>query len=155
MRALVVVLSLFFLLTAAPASLAEDAVSDDGSVVTINLTGNDALQYNVTEIKVAAGRKIKLTLTHIGKGTKEMMGHNFVLLKAGIDVVQFGLAAVSARDTGFIPESKKDDVLAHTTVVGGGESVTIEFDAPAAGTYEYLCSFTGHFGTMRGKLVVE
>ena len=38
----------------------------------------------------------------------------------------------------------------------GGEPVTLEFDAPAAGTYEIACSEhcgTGHRG-MKGKLVV-
>ncbi|MEM9174434.1 MAG: plastocyanin/azurin family copper-binding protein [Myxococcota bacterium] len=154
MRKIAAALLLLVISLPLSAAFAED-VSDDGSVVTVNLTGNNALQYNLTEIKVPAGRKVKLTLTHVGTGSADSMGHNFVLLKAGTDAIQFGLAAASARDTGFIPAAKKDDVIAHTKVVGGGESVTIEFDAPAAGTYEYLCSFTGHFGTMRGKLIVE
>ena len=136
-------------------AFAEEAVTDDGSVVTVALTGNDALQYNLTEIRVPAGRKVKLTLTHIGQGQAATMGHNFVLLKPGNDVVAFGLKAVNARDTGFVPEAEKGNIIAYTSVVGGGESVTIEFDAPAPGEYDYLCSFTGHFGTMRGKLIVE
>ena len=137
------------------AAFANDAIVDDGSVVTIELTGNDALQYSLTEIKIPAGRKVKLTLKHIGNGAADTMGHNFVLLKPGNDPIQFGLASASARATGFIPPEKKDAVIANTKVIGGGESVTIEFDAPAAGTYDYLCSFTGHFGTMKGKLIVE
>ncbi|MEM9175077.1 MAG: plastocyanin/azurin family copper-binding protein [Myxococcota bacterium] len=136
----------------------EDAggpIQDDGTTVSVALTGSDALQYSLNEIRIAEGRRVKLTLTHIGQGPKESMGHNFVLLSAGTEVTAFGLAAASARDTGYIPASMKDAVLANTEVIGGGESTTIEFDAPPPGTYDYMCSFTGHFGTMRGKLIVE
>ncbi len=148
---------LMTLLTAlmAGVAFAEEAIVDDGSVVSITITGNDALQYSLNEIRDAAGRTVKLTHKHIGQGAKESMGHNWVLLKQGEDPIQFGLAAASARDTGFIPPAKKDAVVVNTDVIGGGDSVTIEFDAPAKGTYPYLCSFTGHFGTMKGQFIVE
>ena len=32
---------------------------------------------------------------------------------------------------------------------------TLEFTAPAAGKYEYVCTFPGHFAGMRGIMVVE
>ncbi|MEM7412430.1 MAG: plastocyanin/azurin family copper-binding protein [Myxococcota bacterium] len=131
------------------------AVTDDGTTVTVALTGNDALQYNLDEIRVPAGRRIRLTLTHVGQGPKESMGHNFVLLAPGTDMTTFGLAAATAAATGYIPEDQRDKILANTDVVGGGESTTIEFDAPAPGTYDYLCSFVGHFSVMNGKLIVE
>ena len=53
-----------------------------------------------------------------------------------------------------MPAAMKDQVIAHTTVVGGGESVTIEFAAPAVGEYDFLCSFPGHAALMKGKFVV-
>jgi azurin len=31
----------------------------------------------------------------------------------------------------------------------------IEFIAPEKGTYDYICSFPGHFAMMKGKLIVE
>jgi azurin len=40
-------------------------------------------------------------------------------------------------------------------MLGGGETTTIAFTAPAAGTYDYICSFPGHYGMMKGKLIVE
>jgi azurin len=39
--------------------------------------------------------------------------------------------------------------------LGGGETDVIEFQAPPAGEYEFLCSFPGHYAMMRGKFVVK
>ena len=77
-------------------------VVDDGTVATINLTANDAMQFNTAEIKVAAGRTIKLNLKHVGKMPAEMMGHNFVLLAQGTDISAFSAAGVTAKDTDYI-----------------------------------------------------
>lgn len=89
--------------------------------------------------------------------SKSTMGHNFVLLKQGVDVGEFGRAAVqqgSAPDF-EVPEALLGDVIAHTKMIGGGESVTIEFPAPEKGTYNFICSFPGHVAMMKGKFIVE
>ena len=139
----------------APVDVAKDAVKDDGKVVTVKLTGSDMMKYNLTEIKVASGRTVKLTLTHTGKMPLGAMGHNFVLLKAGTDVAAFANKAMTAKGSNYIPSSDKASVIANTTTLGGGESDTIEFAAPAPGTYDYICSFPGHSSLMKGKLIVE
>jgi len=138
-----------------PKPAAANAVKDDGKVVSVALTGNDQMQYNVNEIKVAAGRTVKLTLTHVGKIPAATMGHNFVLLKAGTNVAAFATKAAQAKATAHIPESEKGSIIASTKLVGGGESTSIEFPAPAAGTYDYICTFPGHFAIMKGKLIVQ
>lgn len=120
----------------------------------ITITGNDAMQFNKKEIKVEAGKKVKVTLRHIGKMDKNVMGHNFVLLKKGVNAMTFGNKAATARDNDYIPNGTKD-VIAHTKMLGGGETAVIEFDAPEAGTYEFLCSFPGHSAIMKGKFIVE
>lgn len=125
------------------------------AVADLSIEALDEMKYNVTELKVKAGQKVKLTLKHVGKMSKDMMGHNWVLLKQGVDPKAFGIAAVNAKDTNYVPADKEGDVIAHTKVVGGGESDTIEFDAPAPGTYDFICTFPGHFGTMHGKFIVE
>ncbi len=139
----------------APVDVAKDAVKDDGKIVTVKLTGSDMMKYNLTEIKIAAGRTVKLTLTHVGKMPLGAMGHNFVLLKAGTDVAAFANKAMTAKDSNYIPSSDKASVIANTNTLGGGESDTIEFAAPAPGTYDYICSFPGHSSLMKGKLIVE
>lgn len=139
--------------TPAPKEATSSAAST-GEVVEITLTGNDQMQYDQVYLKVKAGSKVKLTLKHVGSMAKTVMGHNFVLLKKGTNMATFAQEAVAAKDSDYVPEGS-DAVIAHTKMLGGGEETTIEFDAPAKGTYDYLCSFPGHYGVMKGKLVVE
>ena len=131
--------------------VSEKAEIDLNDVV---ITGNDAMQFNKKEINVKAGKKVKLTLKNIGKMDKNVMGHNFVLLKQGVNLIAFGNKAASARANDYIPEGT-NDVIVHTKMLGGGETAVIEFDAPKVGTYEFLCSFPGHFALMKGKFIVE
>lgn len=85
---------------------------------------------------------------------KNVMGHNWVLLTSGTDIFEFGALAGSAKATDYIPAGT-DKVIAHTKLLSGGESDTIEFVAPAAGTYDFVCSFPGHYALMKGMFIVE
>ncbi len=127
---------------------------EEGNLTEIVLTSNDLMQFNKTEIKVKAGKKIKLTLKHVGKLDKKIMGHNFVLLKQGVSISAFGNKAVTYANNEYIPNDTQD-VIAHTKMIGAGETAVIEFDAPAPGTYDFLCSFPGHYAIMKGKFIVE
>ena len=131
-----------------------EIVVDDGSVVTVNLEATDAMQFNTAEIKVAAGRTVKINLKHVGKMPLKMMGHNFVLLAQGTDVAAFTTAGVTSPDTDYIAASDAEKVIAKTKLLGGGESDSIEFAAPGPGTYDFLCTFPGHSAIMKGKLIV-
>ena len=130
----------------------ESQESDD--VANIVITSNDMMQYNVSEIKAKAGQKVKLTLRHIGKLDINVMGHNVVILKQGVVPAEFAAKAAIERDNKYIPKDSQD-VIAHTDLIGAGQVTTIEFDAPEAGTYDFLCSFPGHSGIMKGKFIVE
>ncbi|MBX7202276.1 MAG: azurin [Bacteroidia bacterium] len=136
--------------TEAPAD--QPAASADG-VITLN--AGDDMKYDLSEIIVKEGQTIKLTLNHTGKMAVTAMGHNFVLLKSGVALDEFATAAIGAKDNDYIPKDKANDVIAHTKTIGGGESVTIEFPAPAKGSYEFLCSFPGHSAMMRGNFIVQ
>jgi azurin len=121
----------------------------------ISLTGNDELKYDKTLFKVKAGQKITLKFKNVGKQPAAAMSHNVVILQQGTDVQKFGEAAVPAAATEHIPESMKDDVIAHTKLLGPGESDEITFTLTDAGVYDFVCTFPGHFGTMHGKIVAE
>ncbi|QED39042.1 azurin [Antarcticibacterium arcticum] len=140
----------------APETTETRATTSDSNekMVEISLTGDDQMRFNKKEIRVRAGQTVKLTLEHVGKMEKNVMGHNFVLLSQGTDINQFGQQAVQAANNDYIPQGSSN-VIAHTKMIGGGESVTIEFEAPAAGTYDFICSFPGHYAVMRGKFIVE
>jgi len=128
---------------------------ESGNAVNIGLTGNDQMQYDKNEIRVKAGQEVTLTLRHVGKMELLVMGHNFVLLKEGVKIPDFAIEAGNAGPPkGWIPNDGKD-VIAHTKMIGGGQSTSITFTAPAAGTYDFICSFPGHWGVMKGKFIVE
>lgn len=132
-----------------------DASADANEVKEITIEGNDQMQFNLDEIKVKAGQTVKLTLKHVGKMTVEQMGHNWVLLKKGTDMMKFGQKAATAKESGYIAEDQKDKVIVKTALLGGGEEDTIEFEAPEKGTYDFICSFPGHVMIMQGKFIVE
>lgn len=122
------------------------------SVRTIVINSDDQMRFDANEIRVKTEEKVKLTLNHTGKLDKNVKGHNFVLLTQGIDVAKFSQAAMNARDTEYIPST---GVITHTKLIGGGESTTIEFTTPKRGTYDFVCSFPGHYAMMKGKFIVE
>ena len=130
-------------------------ITTDNAVAQITIEGNDQMKFNMTEIRVKAGQKVRLTLNHVGKMEKAVMGHNWALLAQGSDMAAIGQAAASAEKTDYIPAEFKDKILEHTKMLGGGESDTIEFEAPAPGTYMFMCTFPGHYALMQGKFIVE
>lgn len=143
--------------TEATTSTPEPAVTaapEKPKAITVEIFGDDQMKYNRSEIRVKAGQEVTLKLTHTGQLPKASMGHNWVLLKAGTNMQEWALAAMQATDTEYVPAGDAA-VLAHTGLVGGGESTEVTFTAPAAGSYDYLCSFPGHYGIMKGKLIVQ
>jgi len=122
---------------------------------TLTLSAHDEMKYDQTVLKALAGKPITLTFTHIGTMDKNVMGHNFVLLTPGTDIDNFAAIALTAKDNDFIPKSESSKIIAHTKLLGGNESDTIEFTVPEKGTYDYICTFPGHVATMRGKLIVQ
>tara|TARA_S200000501_G_scaffold139154_2_gene131503 strand:+ start:881 stop:1384 length:504 start_codon:yes stop_codon:yes gene_type:complete len=128
--------------------------TEEPGVVKISIEGNDMMRYNLDKIEVNAGQKVELTLIHTGKMSAQSMGHNWVLLSLGTDKAAFAMAAMSAKEQDYIPQTMKESVLTSTKIIGGGESTTINFDAPSPGYYEFICSFPGHYGLMNGSFVV-
>lgn len=134
---------------AAPAETIDDAVAN------ITIEGNDQMKFNKSEIRVKAGQKIKLTLKHVGSMPVTTMGHNWTLLTKDADMATVGQAAALAVDNDYIPADMTDKIIVHTKMLGGGETDTIEFDAPEPGTYTFMCTFPGHYALMNGKFIVE
>lgn len=121
----------------------------------IKLDGTDEMKYDRTLFKVKAGQKVTLDFKNIGKQPAAAMSHNVVILQQGTDVQAFGEAAIPAAATEHIPASMSTDVIAHTKLLGPGESDEITFTLTDAGVYDFICTFPGHFGTMKGKIVAE
>lgn len=130
--------------------------SGNEDMATLTITGNDLMQFNKQTLTAKAGQKVKLTLTHVGKLDKQVMGHNVVILTKDANPEDFAGKAATARDNNYIPADMTDQIIAHTDMIGGGQSTSVEFTAPTEpGEYDFLCSFPGHFQMMRGKFIVE
>jgi azurin len=140
--------------TATDTVVQETAAAPVEKEVSITINAGDDMKYDLAEIKVKEGQTVKLTLVHTGKLPKEAMGHNWALLTQGTIVSDFSAIAMQAKDTDYIPAGATQ-VIVHTKLVGGGESDTIEFMAPAKGVYEFICTFPGHSGMMKGTFYVE
>ncbi len=121
--------------------------------VTVVIKANDQMKFDLSEIRVPANSAVTLTLVNEGELPKAAMGHNFVLLAKGTDVADYALRAIQAGIAKeHIPSGT--ETIAYTKLLGGGESETITFDAPPAGEYDFICSFPGHYGMMKGKFIV-
>ena len=122
-------------------------------VCKLEITGTDAMQFDKKELSVAGDcTQVEVTLHHSGKLPAQAMGHNWVLAKTAdvAGVSSDGIAAGFAND-----HIKKDDarVIAHTKIVGGGQTTSITFPTSAltkGGAYTFFCSFPGHSSIMKG-----
>lgn len=119
----------------------------------LDITGNDQMQYDKQALAAPAScKQITLTLHHSGKLPKEAMGHNWVLVNAAdlAAVANAGMGAGLASDY-VAPGDKR--VLAHTKVIGGGDTTSVSFSSSLlkqSGSYSYLCTFPGHNALMHG-----
>ena len=140
--------------TRAPSSGAVQPVtggspSDAGGLLTISVVG-DTLQYDKQSLTVNAGSEVTLSFTNVAT----VQQHNWVLVKAGTkDEVALAGALIGIAG-GYLPEGD-DRVLANSNLLGAGESEEITFAAPAAGTYQFVCTFPGHNATMVGDFIVN
>ena len=83
------------------------------------------------------------------------MGHNWVLTETRHHR-EVGLAGgrMKLADT-YVPRNDTR-VIAHTPVIGGGQSTEVVFPTSRlrrGGAYTFFCSFPGHWNMMKGTLV--
>jgi len=127
-------------------------LSDTPELTTIRIaTMPEKMMYDVRELTVKPGKKVKLTFAN-----PDFMPHNIMLVNPG-KADEVGLKAIALGaggfEVGFVPQS--DDILWSIKLVDHGQEQTIEFTAPTAeGAYPYICSFPGHHLLMRGTLIV-
>jgi uncharacterized cupredoxin-like copper-binding protein len=114
------------------------------------------MAFDKTLITAKPGQTIRLTFNN----NAEDVPHNFVLFQFQQNqtleriLEQMMNDPTTASNNGFVPDSRS--VLVATALVDPQKSATIEFTAPtAAGEYPFVCTFPGHWQTMRGILRIE
>ena len=137
------------LLLGAPAAMA--------ATCSVDIEGNDAMKFNVANIDVSRSCKdFTINLKHTGKLPKAAMGHNVVIAATsdikGVDAD--GIKAGVAK--GYIKPGDAR-VIAHSPLVGGGESTKVTFAVSklGAGPYSFFCSFPGHSTLMKGTITLK
>src|SRR3954464_10980681 len=99
-------------------------------VINLHAGVGNAMKFDVTAITAAPGETIKVVLTNASNLPKTVMGHNWILLKAGTDPVAFAQAAATEGATGYIPTKLEDKMVAHVALLGPGESGETIFTVP-------------------------
>lgn len=137
---------------ALPESLKPDDI-DDLALTRLTIRAVPGqLRYDTDSLTVTAGRPVEITLVN-----PDTMPHNLVITTPGsatpIGMQVTAMPPNQAAAIDYVPESA--DVLHHTAMVQAGRSDTLRFVAPAKpGQYDYVCTFPGHYTTMRGVLEV-
>jgi len=119
-------------------------------------TVKDQLRYDTAEIEVERGKPFELTFENT-----DAMPHNVVFVQPGTfqavaEAVQTQAPdKLDAQGRAYVP-ANDPRVFAATKLVEPGKQETLRIVAPAKpGTYEYVCTFPGHWAVMHGKLVVK
>ena len=142
---------------AASAPAAETAPGTPEAPREVKIEVGDSMKFSVTRFEAKAGETLRLLLVNTGSAPKEAMGHNLVLLKAGVDATAYANAALKAKATDYVPAERSDDVIMHTKMLGGKARDAVVFTVPAEpGEYVYVCTFPAHLQLgMKGVMVVQ
>lgn len=94
---------------------------------TIEIEGNDAMQFNVKEIEVSKScDEMTINFKHVGNLPKAAMGHNVVVSKVA-DAQAISTEAAAAGPTNDYLNTDDERIVAHTAMVGGGEETSTTF----------------------------
>jgi len=121
------------------------------------IDGNDAMQYDQKSITVPKTcKQFTVTLKHTGKLAKASMGHNWVLSTAADEQAVIADGMKAGPEQNYVKPGDTR-VIAHTKLIGGGESDSVSIPVTklkAGESYAYFCTFPGHAALMKGTLTL-
>ena len=140
-----------------PAPAAPPPAPATAGPITFELSAGDAMKYSLARLEVTAGETVKITLTNTGTLPRDVMGHNWVLLKKDASAQAFANAAMTCKEQNYLPPQLMGQVIAHIGLLGPRQTGEVVFTAPAEpGEYPFLCTFPAHYVSgMKGVLVVR
>jgi len=122
--------------------------------------GTDVAQLAFRNKALTAPADSLVTLTFNNEAAA--VQHNWVLVDGGDDVANAVNTAAQSqvtRQTGAsaaVPPADTPGLLVAVPLINPGESYTVTFQTPGPGTYEFICTFPGHYNAgMVGELTVQ
>jgi nitrite reductase (NO-forming) len=110
---------------------------DDSGPVALSFEGTDTFQFTPASASVSAGNEVEVTLNNVGA-----LEHSWTLVSSDAD-------AATVTDSEAINS-------ASTGTIAAGETGSVAFTAPAAGTYTFVCTVPGHAAAgMTGTFTVN
>ena len=136
--------------TTAPEPAAEPSGgSGAGDSIDIGTDG-DALKFSEEALSASSGSSVTVTFNN-GSAVNQ---HNWVLVQDGTkDAVATDGTAAGPAAAWIKPGDER--VVASSKLLNPGDSEAVTFTAPAAGTYQFVCTFPGHNFTMFGDFTVN
>lgn len=121
------------------------------------IDSTDQMTFDKKAIEISKSCKtFTVNLTHSGSLPKQVMGHNWVLSKEA-DAQPVAMDGLSAGiDKSYLKDGETR-VIAHTKVIGAGETDAVSFDVSklsADEKYQFFCSFPGHISMMKGSVTL-
>ena len=111
-------------------------------------TEGDTLKFDHAQLEAKAGS----TVTVGFQNASTVLQHNWVLVQSGTKDEVAAAGTGAGPEAGWIPQDD-DRVLAKSGLLDPGASQSVEFTVPAAGTYQFVCTFPGHNFTMFGDFI--
>ena len=125
----------------------------------INLEGNTMMQYSFNTIEIDSScSEFVIKFKNVSTVAKEYGGHNVIVSKDS----DFGALTslvdptVHSAENGYLPNSNK--LIAKSPIIGPNETYDVKIDVSkliSSEKYVYWCCFTGHWGVMKGNLVMK
>lgn len=124
----------------------------------ISLEATASMAFSSKEINInKTCKEVNLTLKNTGNMPKAAMGHNVVISKKADMQAVLADGSAAGLSKNFVKEND-DRVIAHTAVLGGGESATVKFKTDKLNSkesYAFYCSFPGHSAVMNGVVKIN
>ncbi len=136
------------------AATARGIIRSLGVAVFVVKTVHEQLRFDTQRLVVEAGKPFEVIFEN-----DDAMPHNFVFVRPGSHT-EVGTAAQTMAPPppgsdalAYVPKS--DKVLAATRLLEPGQKQTLKLTAPATeGSYEFVCTFPGHWMVMWGQVIV-
>ena len=111
-------------------------------------TEGDTLKFDQASLEAKAGS----TVTVVFQNASTINQHNWVLVQSGTKDEVAAAGTEAGAEAHWIP-SGDDRVLAKSGLLEPGGTQEVRFTVPAAGTYQFVCTFPGHNFTMFGDFI--